>query len=184
MSRARRAYLVLLAIMAVDYAILVTWGSARLGAQSGGLPPFDLRLTGYGLDAATFYLRALTPAGAAFYLGTIRLLDTVFPVTCTLALGVAIWHRGRGLATWFRGGLSLLAPLYGALDLLENAATAGLLRAGPEAVTAAAVARASILTQAKFGVFGLAIGALVVLLIRRLPGPASPDLTNSVSPRP
>jgi hypothetical protein len=170
MSQARLAYLALLAIMVIDYALLVTWGGARLGAQSAGLAPFDLRVTGYGLEDAKTYLAALTPAGTALYLGTIRFLDTVFPVTCTLALGIAIWHRGRGLAVWLRGGLSLLAPLYGALDLLENAATAGLLRAGPEAVTAADVARASMLTQAKFGVFGLAIAALLALLIRRQPG--------------
>jgi hypothetical protein len=170
MSQARLAYLALLAIMVIDYAVLVTWGGARLGAQSAGLPPFDLRVTGYGLEDAKTYLAALTPAGTALYLGTIRFLDTVFPVTCTLALGIAIWHRGRGLAVWLRGGLCLLAPLYGALDLLENAATAGLLRAGPEAVTAADVARASMLTQAKFGVVGLAIAALLALLIRRQPG--------------
>ena len=169
MSRARLAYIALVAIMAVDHAILVIWGGTALGAQSAGLPPFDLRATGYSLAEAQAYLQALTPAGTALYLGAIRLLDTIFPVTCTLVLAIGIWHRGRGLAPWLRGGLTLLAPIYGALDLAENAAVAGLLRAGPEAVTAEAVARASFLTQGKFVLFGLAILALVVLLVRRRP---------------
>jgi hypothetical protein len=98
-------------------------------------------------------------------------------VTCTLVLAIGIWHRGPGLAPWLRAGLTLLAPLYGALDLAENAAVAGLRRAGSEAATSEAVARAAMLTQGKFVFFALAILALIALLIRRRP--AGQDLSRS-----
>lgn len=171
MTLRRLAFFALLAVTLIDYAILVIWGGGALGAQSGGAPPFDLRATGYSLAEAQAFLTALTAEGLRLYLGPIRVLDTIFPVGCTLVLAIALWHRSLGLPGAARAALVALAAGYGAADLAENAAVAGLLRAGPQAVTAGQVATASALTVVKFVLFGLALVALVVLLFRRRPVP-------------
>jgi hypothetical protein len=140
----------LAAATAASYGVLIFWLAPQLSAQSQGMLPFDLRVTGYGLEAARDYLAALSPEGRALYLGPIRVNDTLFPSLMTLLLLVPMrrW-RGWGLL-W-----ALPALAYLALDLAENAAVAGILRA--ETAGEAEVALASALTQGKFAAFGLAL---------------------------
>lgn len=57
----------------------------------------------------------------------------------------------------------LLVPLgYFVLDMLENAAVAGMLRAGPDGVTDAQAARANGFTVWKFRFVNLALGLVIV----------------------
>lgn len=133
---------------AVSYGVLVLWFGPQVQAGAGGLLPFDLRLTGYGPEAARALLTALTPEATALYLGPVRITDTIFPVlfALTLCLPLRGWH---GL--WFLPALG-----YGLADLAENRAVAALLRTGP-LVDDGSIAWASALTMAKFALVALAI---------------------------
>jgi hypothetical protein len=122
-------------------------------------PMLDTRVAGYGHAEALAYLSAMTPDARAAYLGPERILDTALPLGVFGLL--ALLPR---LGPWPRLAAVALVPAlaYLALDLWENAAIAGLLRADPAAVTPAAVAQASRLTQAKFAALGVA--ALIALI--------------------
>ncbi len=135
---------------ALAYGVLVGWFGPQVQMAAGGLTPFDLRATGYGLDDARAFLTALTPEGRDVYLGPVRINDTIFPIlfTATLILPVRRWARG-----WWVPALA-----YGVLDLAENWAVARMLVAGP-GVEAGPVALASALTMAKFA----AVAAAVVI---------------------
>ena len=134
------------------YAVLVGWYGPQVQAAAGGLTPFDLRATGYGLDAARAFLTTLTPEGRAIYLGPVRVNDTIFPQLFTATLILPL--RRRAWVWW------LPALAYGVCDLAENWAVARLLVAGPT-VEAGPVALASDLTQAKFA----AVAVTVVLAL-------------------
>jgi hypothetical protein len=136
------------AVTALTYGLLVMWFGPQVQAAAGGLMPFDLRATGYGVAEARDFLAALTPEGRALYLGPVRINDTVFPILFTLTLCLPL--RGKAWV-WF-----LPALAYGVLDLAENMAVAALLRAGPE-VADSAVALASGLTMAKFAACVVAV---------------------------
>jgi hypothetical protein len=134
------------------YLWLVLGHGLALQAMAGGLPPFDLRISGYDLAQARAYLAALPPEGYALYLGPIARLDTVFPILMGLTL--IWWMRPWGRA--FGSVAVTVALAYVALDLLENRATAALFAEGALGIDAAQVRAASTLTQAKFMAFALA----------------------------
>lgn len=169
MTRARLAFLVLALFTAAEYGVLVGWGGSTLSAASGGLVVFDLRVTGYSPDEARVFLAALSPEGRQFYLGPVRVLDTVFPIAYTLCLCIAIWYRSLGLPHWLRAALTGLGVGYGALDLTENVYLAKILRAGPEALDEKLVHLASALTIGKFIIAALGLIVFFILLVRRRP---------------
>jgi len=139
-------------LTAAVYAYLAVYLGARLGAQAEGLPPFDLRLTGYDLHEVRSYLRTLTPAGFALYQGPVWLADTLFPALMGLTF---LWWM-RPLRGAF-GMVCLLAAIgYTALDWGENLFIQRLLNAGPDYVELSDVTGASTFTMAKFAVFLLA----------------------------
>lgn len=140
-------WLVPLAALA-SYAVLVLHFGPRLEAEAGGLLPFDLRPLGYDSDAVRAYLAALTPEGAALYLGPIRANDTLVPLLFTLTLLLPL--RGWGWL-WF-----LPALAYGFADLAENVAVASLITQGA-GVPDGVIAAASALTMAKFAAVTLAL---------------------------
>lgn len=160
-----------LALMLAGMALMFFWSAPMI--QAGGLQPFDLRAGGYDLPVAQDFLTALTPEGKAAYLGAQRLADTLFPIGF---LGV------MALATFI--ALRVWSPLIGALatlpafaefvfDMLENAAVAGMLRAGPEALSLDQVAWASFFTTWKMRlvdamliVAALALAARVIWWLR------------------
>jgi hypothetical protein len=124
----------------------------RLATVSQGGTPFDLRVMGYRLNDALAYAAQLTPEGLAFYLGPLRMADTLLPLLLVPVLLLPL--RGRG-QLWF-----LPALIYGLADLGENIAVARLLRAGTE-MQASDVMIASTLTQGKF--LSLAVAALLAV---------------------
>lgn len=139
-------------LTAAVYGYLVVWLGGQLSAESGGLMPFDLRVTGYDLGEARAFLRAITPDGVALYLGPVFWADTLFPALMGLCL--AWWMRPH--AGVFGMVCVLAAMSYVALDWGENWAVARMLQAGPDWVTLAEVQRASALTMGKFAAFALA----------------------------
>lgn len=151
-------------ITAAVYAYLALYLGARLGAQSEGLTPFDLRLAGYDLHAARAYLAALTPEGFALYQGPVRLADTLFPALMGLCF---LWWM-RPLRGVF-GMVCILAAMgYTAIDWGENHFVQRMLDAGPDYVEPWDVTGGSTFTMAKFAVFLLAaILALRASWLRR-----------------
>lgn len=139
-------------LTAAVYAWLAIWLGRQLGAESAGLMPFDLRLTGYDLGEARGYLRALTPEGFALYQGPVMRADALFPLLMGLCL---VWWM-RPLRGAF-GMVCLLAAMsYTALDWGENMLVGRMLEAGPDWVRPSDVTAASLFTQAKFAAFALA----------------------------
>ena len=159
---AARAFGISLALMLAGVALMLVWSTPRI--EAGGLAPFDVRAGGDGADDARAFLAALTPAGRAVYLGPQRVFDTMFPAGLAGVMALAIrW----GLEPLPRpvARAALLVPLaYLVLDLAENAAVAGLLRAGPDTLGETAVARASAFTVWKFRLVNAALGLTALAL--------------------
>lgn len=153
-------------LTALVYGYLAIWLGGQLSDQTGGLMPFDLRLTGYDLAEARAYLRAITPDGVALYLGPVAWADTLFPPLLGLCL---VWWM-RPHAGIFGMVCVMAAMSYVALDWAENWAVARLLQAGPDWVSPADVQRASALTMGKFAAVALsAVLAARQSLRRRRP---------------
>lgn len=170
----RAAFLASVALALFGFAMML-FGTGPM-IEAGGLAPFDTRSFGYSLEDARAFLSALTPEARATYLGPQRIADTLFPIGLlgTLALGALlalrsvlpgrVWSRAAFLAT-------LPAIAYFIFDMLENAAVAGLLSTPPEALSAATVTHASMLTLWKFrfvwAAIAIFLAALLASLIKR-----------------
>src|SRR5690606_15213956 len=108
------------------------WTLPTLSAAAGGLAPFDMRPGGYGFAEAAAFLGALSPDGRHFYETVQHRLDIAYPGLLALTLFLAIAAAApRPLGLW---RYALAAPAFGVavFDWLENAAVAGMLRAGVE----------------------------------------------------
>lgn len=165
MSRAGRLWAALAAALLAAMGFLA---ATVLGPEAGGRPAFDIRVTGYGADTARAYLGALSDRGRALYLREMRVLDTLFPAALYLAWRDAVW-QAQGPATPWPVRAVALAPglIYLLADLWENAAIAEMLRAGPQALEASAVARASALTVAKWALLAVMAVLLAALWTTR-----------------
>jgi len=147
------------------YLAMVTWSLPRIADEAGGLPPFDLRPTGYTFEEARAFLVALTPQGGEFYRTTQHALDLLFPglLAATLYWAIVILLPAR-LGGW-RFVLAVPVLLTAYFDWSENAAVDGLLTAGAQAITPEAVAAGSRLSIAKAASSTIAYLALIGLLV-------------------
>lgn len=162
----RAAFWALAGTTLAVYAAMIFWSIPRIVEAAGGLPTFDMRPGGYGLDEARAFLAALSPDGAAFY-GDVQLsLDTIYPGLMAATLGIGLFWLWRGLSLWLGGGLAALALAAGAADYVENAGIRRMLAAGADGLTAEMVATASGASQAKAGLTTVAMIALVAGLVR------------------
>ena len=67
------------------YAFLWFIAGPRLDELTGGVLPFDVRLTGYTQEEAVAVLAALGEEGSRYYLGTVMIVDIFFPAFMFLA---------------------------------------------------------------------------------------------------
>lgn len=134
---------------AAVYAALLFQGVVRMTPEAGGLPPFDVRIGGYGEDEARAYLAALSDEGKRLLLGPVRTLDTIFPPMLGLLLALLIFVNGR---VW----LALVPFGYTAADLWENATVGAMVVANDPAMGPAA----SNLTQGKYALLILSLAIL------------------------
>lgn len=147
-------------LTALLYSSLAWMWLTQLMPDPQDLTPFDGRFFGYTADEGWAYLDALTPPMREAYLGSVRTLDTIFPIALAALLAWPLWRLPPG--AW-----KLLAVLpigYLSADLIENALIADLLRA-TERVTAEAIEAASQMTIAKYGfliISAIALGAVYV----------------------
>lgn len=163
-----KLYWLLFGLTAVVYGTMIFWAGPHIAASSGGRLPFDLHMVGYSFEEAQEFLTALTPEGAALYLGPAMWLDTFFPAMLALVLGWGSWmllaHRGLIL----RIAVVVIAACYALFDYLENAAVARMLATPPEDLSHALVETASRWTVLKFFFVDAAITVICVLLVVRL----------------
>ena len=149
-------------VAAGAYAVLLWLGYTQLMPAADGLLPFDLRPFGYSFAEATAYLEALSDQGAELIRGPVATADTVFPVSFAIFLALVCLRARPGRLAWI--GV-LLALGYGAADLLENAAILRLVD-GSRPPDPLQVSGASVLTQVKFVLAGLAILTALIARMR------------------
>ena len=171
MSRARAAFWGLAAVTAVLWLVMAVLFWLRATPQ--GLVPFDFRVLGYDLEAARRYLEALSAKAAGFYLGSLQILDSVFPALFAATLAIALFWASAGLPRAARVLVAVVPIAGGATDYRENAAVAAMLVAGPEGLSAALVEAASRWTVVKYLFYGLAVLLLAGLLARRAGRPGA-----------
>ncbi|MFZ1681884.1 MAG: hypothetical protein WAT70_12770 [Rhizobiaceae bacterium] len=143
--------ILVLALAATVYAVMLAWSLPHLVAiaRDGGLADarlFDLRPGGYGFEDARQLLIALGEPGRAFYTGVQHRLDAAFAVLNGLSMLIGLTFVARRLGLAGRAATAsaiVLGLAVAGFDLAENIAVAGLLDAGPEAITPAMVAAAS-----------------------------------------
>jgi hypothetical protein len=159
--RRRVLYWSLFAAMLFVYGAMLGWTLPGITEGAGGLPPFDLRLTGYSGDEARAFLAALNAPGRALYLGPQRILDMAYPALLAMVLAGALFrfvaHR------WVRLGLVLVVLGGMVADYRENYLVA-LMLGHDGAVPEALVIAASRATVIKSGLTGFAMLALGVAL--------------------
>lgn len=163
MSRNSLAFWALFALTLGVYLTMLLWSLPQLQAMAGGLPAFDLRPMGYTPTEARALLAALGPAGADFYLNVQLWIDTFYPGLMAAVLIFAYAKLARGGWVWLFSAMAVAAA---SCDYLENHAVAGLLRAGPEAVSDAMITAASGWSLWKSLISTAAFTALLGLLLR------------------
>lgn len=131
-----------------------------------GVGAFDSSFGGYSLAQAQGFTAALSDDALKQYLGTFRVLDTLFPVLFAVTMLGVIWlctqHRSWGLRVF----LLLHVPIYLYCDLSENAQVAEILNAGPE-LAEEMIARASTYTRVKWIMVLLSLAILIDVLVAR-----------------
>ncbi len=147
------------------YLIMVSWSLPRISDAAGGLPPFDLRPTGYSYQEAQNFLAAISPQGNAFYRNIQHRLDLVYPALLATALFLAILLLAPARPSWLGWLLALTAVPGAIFDWLENAAVTRMLLAGPDRLTPQLADQASRWTLLKSAFSTLAMTILLVLLI-------------------
>lgn len=151
-----RFYKAILAITALNFAMMAFYTTPILLSAADGQLPFDLRATGYSAADAVSYVAALSDSGKQLYLTTQTMLDTIFPALLALSLMLTLYRLAPQWPALF------LTPVAGALfDYYENAAVREILLSAPP--DAALVEMASLLTSLKFGSVVLSSIAILVL---------------------
>ena len=163
MGRYPILFWLLFAVAMAVYLTMVLWSLPHLRQMAGGLPAFDLRPTGYTPEEARALIRALAPSGADFYLNVQHWLDTAYPALMAAVLILAFAKLARGFWIWV---LAIGALVAAACDYMENRAVAGMLRAGPDAVSDARANGASGWTLWKSASSTVVFLALAGLLAR------------------
>ena len=165
MSKLKVLFWAIFALTMGIYATMLLWSLPFLMADTGGLPPFDLRPTGYSFDDAVAMLSALSAEGTTFYRDIqLNMLDMAFPGLLAITLFLAFWlltPASWGNSRW----LLLLVALLGTIfDYLENFAIKTMLALGPNFVTPEIVANASSHSVSKASFVTASMILLLVLL--------------------
>lgn len=158
--KGRWPFRLLLAAAGLVWLAMTFWTFPELRRLSGGLEPFDLRLTGYGAADTMSYLDALGAEGRQYYLTVQQRLDWAFPALLALSLLGALARLVSGPVLWL---LSAAALAGAGFDYLENAAVRDMLIRGAAGDVAMAASRWTVLKGLGFG---LATAGLVLLLLR------------------
>jgi hypothetical protein len=162
-----RLILWVLSLLALTLLMVMNlWSVPTIQLDTAGQDIFDNRPSGYGLDDAKAIIGPLYEgerAGLSLYLGLQRKLDTLFPILFAVSVPWALWILTEAWEKPHRIGICLIAFIGPMCDLTENYLVAGLLRAGPDAITADMVARASAFSVTKWVLDGVAVATFALL---------------------
>jgi hypothetical protein len=143
----------------------------HLQQSAGGLPPFDVRLRGYGYEEARALLLALGEAGRAYYLNPELVLDTIFPPIYAASGALALWWLtmpGRlcdgAVPMAWRVTLVAFPVAELVFDGVENFCIAKMIWTWPD-LSPGLVRVASLATQLKFVAAAPTLISLVVLVV-------------------
>jgi len=159
------AFWICFAATVAVYAVMVFWSLPKIVEAAGGHAPFDLRPAGYSLDEAKSFLAALSADGRAFYHGTQRVLDSVYPLLLASTLGLGLWLVVPSSSHLVREPLVLIPVLAMIADLTENQLVARMLDASVQTLDATTVKMASVTTIVKSILTTYAISALLALAV-------------------
>ena len=163
----RIAFWILAATTLTVYAAMLGWSLPTIAAAAGGLPPFDMRPSGYSFADARQFIAALKPDATTFYLDVQQRLDIAYPALVALTLFFSLAALLPRRLGWVRFALAAPTVLIAAFDYLENHAIAAMLKAGVLELTQVMVAEASRWTMLKSTASAVAMSALLVLLLWR-----------------
>jgi hypothetical protein len=165
MKSRRIAFWILLVVTIAVYVVMVNWSLPLISEQANGLRPFDLKPIGYDYAEAKAFLAALTPEGADLYLRVQHTLDSLYPALLAATLFFAIvLIAPKSLGAW-RWVIALIAIPGAVFDYLENAAVSAMIAAGPDGITEADVADASLWTVLKSAFTTIAFVVLLAFLV-------------------
>ncbi len=153
----------LLIVYLIFNAAVMGWGAKKMNSLSEkDVQVLDLCLTGYSPTEVNTYLSAYTPEARSFAAKFNAIADTAYPILYTIMLSVVIaWvYKSRITQNKSFGYLLLLPILMMLLDFLENYHIITLLRNFPE-ITEEMVKAGSMLTVAKWGMFGIVLLVIV-----------------------
>lgn len=154
-----RMFWVFVAAMLVPWLVMNLWTAPRIEELAGGARLLEMRLTGYSFEEARDFVAAIGDEGARFYLDVQLWLDMAFPPLLGAVLFLGYRWLFPGLPGRVIGTISLGSI---AVDYLENAAIAAMLRSGADGMTPQMVATANFWTTTKWS---LAFVGAVTLLV-------------------
>lgn len=147
-----RTYILILFVLVVIANVVLGYMGSKLGAESQGLTPLEVRIAGYTVEEAQQYLDVLTPRGVELLLGPIAIIDSIFPPLMSLFLGSLLW---RVAPRWM-----IILPIGSLIaEFWENSLVHEMAKTKDGTIGALA----SNVTQAKFG-FIFASLAMIVLM--------------------
>ncbi|MCO6409162.1 hypothetical protein [Hoeflea alexandrii] len=147
------------------YVLMLTVTIPQVQQYSGGLLPFDIMPTGYGIDYAQTFLDSLGEEGRHYYLTRQLALDMIYPALYALA-GAAVWLWLLGKfqsRTAFPSWICVLPLISGAADYIENGLVITLLMHFPT-ISPSIVWLSSVSTVFKSGVM-MFFALLLILLV-------------------
>lgn len=166
MRRDRIALAGFAGLVAVCLVLMTVWTKPAIMAGANGVPMFDLHNDGYDYDMARAYLADLSEPARRLYLGPQRILDTLFPIGLAGGLALAVYlGLRRNFGRWALVG-ALVPSAYFCVDMLENAAVAGMLRS--PILTPEDVELASTYTVLKFQLFEASVLLLLLCIIGQI----------------
>lgn len=160
----------LLILYFIFSAGIMGWGEKKINALSGKkVQVLDLCLTGYSPTEANAYLSEYSPEARNFAATFNAIADTAYPIVYTIMLSVVLaWvYKSRIIIHKSFGYLLLFPLLMMVLDFLENYHIVAMLRKFPE-IPEEIVKAGSMLTVAKWGMFGILLAAIVFGLVLKV----------------
>ena len=103
------------------YLTMLLWSLPAIARMADGIPPFDMRPTGYSVDEARDFLSALSTEGRAFYLDVQHWLDFAFPGLFALSLILGFLKLAPRVLALILSAVAVAAAWF---DWSENAAVA------------------------------------------------------------
>ena len=135
-------------------------------ADSGGLKPLDVLITGYSFDTGSAFLSATQASGGTAFADFHATHDMIFPALYGVTFALAIWSLDYGWSKTVRIILSSVPLAAAAIDYVENAEIIALINMNAPDITIRMIHNTSVLTETKYTLIGITLCIIVVILAR------------------